>query len=198
MTLDEDISRVLPELKDIEILKGFSSNKAPILIKNKTKLTLRHLLTHSSGLCKYRSPSTHLPHLIHTSIRSLLPQNQKVSEIPQQGRLESSFQLNYRTLPLSPPLRTRNLIRIWCRCRLGRQGRRTLHLPIPLRLPSNPHLAAPKPHQLHIPSHGRPFQVRQSHEHGRTQRRPIQIRHDEITRCGNHSESWQASARRIR
>lgn len=41
ITLDEDISRVLPEWKDPEILVGFNDAGEPILKKAKNKLTLR-------------------------------------------------------------------------------------------------------------------------------------------------------------
>ncbi|RDW66697.1 beta-lactamase-like protein [Coleophoma crateriformis] len=51
LTLDEDVTRLLPELKDIEVLKGFEQDSGkPILVKAKKTITLRHLLTHTSGL----------------------------------------------------------------------------------------------------------------------------------------------------
>ena len=41
-TLDEDIVRLLPELKDIEILVFFDKvTKAPVLKKNNIKITMR-------------------------------------------------------------------------------------------------------------------------------------------------------------
>ncbi|KAH6713591.1 beta-lactamase/transpeptidase-like protein [Leptodontidium sp. MPI-SDFR-AT-0119] len=50
-TLDEDVTRLLPELKDIDILRGFEDGtEKPILVKATKKITLRHLLTHSSGI----------------------------------------------------------------------------------------------------------------------------------------------------
>ncbi|THV08217.1 beta-lactamase/transpeptidase-like protein [Dendrothele bispora CBS 962.96] len=49
--LDEDISRVLTEWKNPEILEGFEEGTGkPILRSAKNKITLRHLLTHSSGM----------------------------------------------------------------------------------------------------------------------------------------------------
>ncbi|KAK7470287.1 hypothetical protein VKT23_001719 [Stygiomarasmius scandens] len=49
--LDEDISRVLTEWKSPEILEGFEEGTGkPILRPAKNKITLRHLLTHSSGM----------------------------------------------------------------------------------------------------------------------------------------------------
>ena len=42
-TLDEDVTRLLPELKDIEILKGFEEGtETPILVKSTKKITLRY------------------------------------------------------------------------------------------------------------------------------------------------------------
>ena len=66
-TLDEDVTRILPELKDRKILNGFEKESGnPILSPNTKKITLRcetlpsididsilmrdrHLLTHQSG-----------------------------------------------------------------------------------------------------------------------------------------------------
>lgn len=51
MNLDDGVYDILPELKDLPLLKGFDEDTGcPILERHKTKLTLRHLLTHSSGL----------------------------------------------------------------------------------------------------------------------------------------------------
>ncbi|TGO35726.1 hypothetical protein BHYA_0148g00140 [Botrytis hyacinthi] len=51
-TLDEDVSRLLPELKleDLDILQGFDSEEKPKLVKTTKNITLRMLLTHTSGL----------------------------------------------------------------------------------------------------------------------------------------------------
>ncbi|KFY27340.1 hypothetical protein V493_03548 [Pseudogymnoascus sp. VKM F-4281 (FW-2241)] len=52
--LDDDVSKVLTELKDIQILTGFKKGtKEPMFKLAKNKITLRHLLTHSSGLGYY-------------------------------------------------------------------------------------------------------------------------------------------------
>ncbi|KAF7888699.1 uncharacterized protein EAF02_003240 [Botrytis sinoallii] len=51
-TLDEDVSRLLPELKleELDIIQGFDSEEKPILVKATRNITLRMLLTHTSGL----------------------------------------------------------------------------------------------------------------------------------------------------
>lgn len=49
--LDDDISTILPEFKDPEILLGFEEvTGKPILERTKGKITLRMLLTHQSGM----------------------------------------------------------------------------------------------------------------------------------------------------
>lgn len=51
LNLDEDISNVLPEFTSPIILTGFDSvTGEPQLVKSTKTLTLRHLLSHSSGL----------------------------------------------------------------------------------------------------------------------------------------------------
>lgn len=47
--LDEPIGRVLPELASPEVLEGFDASGAPILRPAQTPITLRRLLSHSSG-----------------------------------------------------------------------------------------------------------------------------------------------------
>jgi len=49
--LDDDVSTVLTELKDIQILTGFKEGtEEPIFKKAENKITIRQLLSHSSGL----------------------------------------------------------------------------------------------------------------------------------------------------
>lgn len=51
LVLDDDIATILPEWKDRNLLLGFEqSTGAPILEKIDDKISLRMLLTHSSGL----------------------------------------------------------------------------------------------------------------------------------------------------
>ncbi|KAG9247077.1 beta-lactamase/transpeptidase-like protein [Calycina marina] len=49
ISLDDDVSKVLTDLKDLEILTGADENGAPTLKPCEIKVTLRHLLTHTSG-----------------------------------------------------------------------------------------------------------------------------------------------------
>ncbi|KAG5299701.1 beta-lactamase [Histoplasma capsulatum G186AR] len=49
--LDENVERILPELSDLGILYGFDEKTGePLIKKAEKKITLRHLLTHTSGL----------------------------------------------------------------------------------------------------------------------------------------------------
>ncbi len=49
VTLDEPISRCLPELADRKVLRGFDGAGKPVLEDNPVPVTLRQLLTHSAG-----------------------------------------------------------------------------------------------------------------------------------------------------
>ena len=49
LSLDAPISDVLPQLANVQVLEGFDGEGAPILRPARVALTLRHLLTHSSG-----------------------------------------------------------------------------------------------------------------------------------------------------
>src|SRR5271166_552659 len=51
LTLDEPASKYLPRLANLEVLDGFDSTGAPKLRPAKTPVTLKHLLTHTSGFC---------------------------------------------------------------------------------------------------------------------------------------------------
>jgi CubicO group peptidase (beta-lactamase class C family) len=49
LSLDEPLSKVLPQLDDIKVLEGFDAEGAPTLRAPKRPVTLRHLLTHTAG-----------------------------------------------------------------------------------------------------------------------------------------------------
>jgi methyl acetate hydrolase len=49
LTLDEPVSKHLPELGRLQVLDGFDSSEKPILRPSTTQVTMRHLLTHTSG-----------------------------------------------------------------------------------------------------------------------------------------------------
>ena len=49
--LDEPVARHLPQFEKVQVLRGFDSNGKPTLRGAATSPTLRHLLTHTSGLC---------------------------------------------------------------------------------------------------------------------------------------------------
>ena len=47
---DDSIDDVLPELAGIRVLGGWAEDKSPVLKEREGRLTLRHLVTHTSGL----------------------------------------------------------------------------------------------------------------------------------------------------
>ncbi len=49
--LDEPVSKYLPKLAKLEVLRGFDKAGKPMLSAAKTPVTLKHLLTHTSGFC---------------------------------------------------------------------------------------------------------------------------------------------------
>jgi CubicO group peptidase (beta-lactamase class C family) len=51
LTLDEPVARFLPKLASPQVLTGFDADGKPTTQTAKTQITLRHLLTHTSGLC---------------------------------------------------------------------------------------------------------------------------------------------------
>ena len=51
LKLDDDIGNILSGWKNPDILIGFDDQGKPLLVKAKEKITLRRLLTHSSGMC---------------------------------------------------------------------------------------------------------------------------------------------------
>lgn len=50
LTLETPVADVLPEWREVKLLKGFDGDGKPILGKPETTATLRHLATHTSGL----------------------------------------------------------------------------------------------------------------------------------------------------
>jgi CubicO group peptidase (beta-lactamase class C family) len=51
VALDEPVAKHLPKLDKLDVLEGFDPAGNPILRPARTPITLKHLLTHTSGLC---------------------------------------------------------------------------------------------------------------------------------------------------
>jgi len=62
----EIIAQHLPELGKLPILKGYTDDGKEILEETKTRITLKMLLTHSSGKSTY--PLSDLTHQIRTRL----------------------------------------------------------------------------------------------------------------------------------
>ena len=50
LTLDDPVHTYIPELKDIKILQTFDKEGKPVEVQHNKPITLRMLLTHTSGL----------------------------------------------------------------------------------------------------------------------------------------------------
>src|SRR5947209_16824029 len=51
LRLEEPVSKYLPKHEKLEVLEGFDGSGKPILRPARTPITLKHLLTHTSGIC---------------------------------------------------------------------------------------------------------------------------------------------------
>jgi methyl acetate hydrolase len=51
VSLDEPVAKHLPQLANLDVLEGFDAAGKPSLRPARTPVTLRHLLTHTSGFC---------------------------------------------------------------------------------------------------------------------------------------------------
>lgn len=51
LALDEPVAKHLPKLEDLEVLEGYDGKGQPVLRPVRTPVTLKHLLTHTSGFC---------------------------------------------------------------------------------------------------------------------------------------------------
>ncbi len=51
LSLDSPVAKFLPKLANLNVLTGFDAGGAPKLQPAKSQVTLKHLLTHTSGLC---------------------------------------------------------------------------------------------------------------------------------------------------
>ncbi|KAK1243279.1 hypothetical protein MKX07_003907 [Trichoderma sp. CBMAI-0711] len=50
MRLDDDVRQIVPEVRDMQILRGFTPEGKPILEDNDRPITLKHLMVHTAGL----------------------------------------------------------------------------------------------------------------------------------------------------
>ncbi|TFB01694.1 Acyltransferase mlcH [Trichoderma ghanense] len=50
MRLDSDVRQIVPEVRDMQILRGFTPKGEPMLEDNDRPITLKHLMVHTAGL----------------------------------------------------------------------------------------------------------------------------------------------------
>ncbi|EGR44175.1 uncharacterized protein TRIREDRAFT_112551 [Trichoderma reesei QM6a] len=50
MRLDDDVRQIVPEVRDMQILRGFTPEGEPILEDDERPITLKHLMLHTAGL----------------------------------------------------------------------------------------------------------------------------------------------------
>ncbi|WWD16008.1 hypothetical protein CI109_100433 [Kwoniella shandongensis] len=53
----EDVEKYLPEISKLQVLKGYDENDDAILVPPKTKVTMRHLMSHSAGFTYMLGPN---------------------------------------------------------------------------------------------------------------------------------------------
>jgi CubicO group peptidase (beta-lactamase class C family) len=51
LKLDQPVSKLVPEFAKLQVLDGYDAAGKPVLRPARTQVTLKHLLTHTSGLC---------------------------------------------------------------------------------------------------------------------------------------------------
>ena len=51
LKLDEPVSKIVPEFAKLQVVDGYDAAGKPIMRAPRTPVTLKHLLTHTSGLC---------------------------------------------------------------------------------------------------------------------------------------------------
>ena len=62
LDLDTPASAIIPYLGEVKVLEGFSATGEAVTRSPKSSITLRHLLTHTSGFSSDRRISTYRPH----------------------------------------------------------------------------------------------------------------------------------------
>lgn len=83
LDLDENVERILPELSDLGVLYGFDEGTGePLIRKADTKITFRHLLSHTSGLAYDNWHPMLLKWREATKTKSVIPVLEVVSWIP--------------------------------------------------------------------------------------------------------------------
>lgn len=94
VSLDEPVSRHLPELANMQVLNGFNLAGEPVLRPARTPITLRHLLTHTSGMCY---PTWHEQMNRYTQVAGAIPPTGVAPLVPLMFEPGTRWQYGYST-----------------------------------------------------------------------------------------------------
>jgi len=92
LKLDEPVARHLPQLAKMQVLQGFDAAGKPVLRPATKMITLRHLLTHTSG---FAYPTWHEAMFKYTQATSPLPPGVVAPLVPLMFEPGSAWQYGY-------------------------------------------------------------------------------------------------------
>jgi methyl acetate hydrolase len=92
LKLDEPVARHLPQLAKLDVLEGFDAAGKPVLRPAVTPITLRHLLTHTSG---FAYPTWHEGMFKYTQATTPLPPGVVAPIVPLMFEPGTAWQYGY-------------------------------------------------------------------------------------------------------
>jgi CubicO group peptidase (beta-lactamase class C family) len=92
LKLDEPVARHLPQLGKLDVLEGFDAAGKPVLRPARTPITLRHLLTHTSG---FAYPTWHEGMFQYTQATTPLPPGVVAPIVPLMFEPGTAWQYGY-------------------------------------------------------------------------------------------------------